>query len=417
MFNPVKRPKLRFHVMAKPAGPTCNLNCTYCFYLPKETLLSTKNNWRMSEKVLEEFIRQYIQEQDHNEIIFSWQGGEPTLCGLDYFYKIVALERKYMGNKIIQNDLQTNGTLLDENWCGFLKDHNFLVGLSIDGPEHLHNIHRKTKSGKDTFDKVMRAVELLHKYDVPFNALVTLNRDNTRQPLEVYRFIRDKVQPRAIQFNACVEAKPFKQTAPPYWDAMEFPVLGDARIRPGSADSVVFDWSTDPDDYGQFLCDVFDEWYTHDVGRTFVYNFECVLALSMGIHGYMCVFDQICGKGLAIEHDGAVYSCDHFVYPEHKLNRIKNKSLGSMVLSQQQKKFGFNKTYGLPQYCRDCSYLNLCNGECPKNRFIRTPDGEPGLNYLCSGLKKYFSHIEPSIKKLADEARERQALESIISTS
>lgn len=413
MFVSGKKPKLRFHVMAKPAGPLCNLGCTYCFYLHKENLLSTSNNWRMSDEVLDEFIRQYIEEQEHDEIIFSWQGGEPTVCGLDYFNKIVALERKYMGNKTIQNDLQTNGTLLDDNWCTFLRDHNFLVGLSIDGPEELHNIHRLSKSGKPSFDQVFNTVELLHKYDVPFNALVTLNRDNTKYPLDVYRFIRDKVEPRAIQFNACVEAKPFKQSAPPYWDAMEFPILGDQKCSPEDPSSIVYGWSVDSDDYGKFLCDVFDEWYTNDVGKTFVYNFECVLALSMGIHGYMCVFDQICGKGLAIEHDGKVYSCDHFVYPEYHLGNINETSLGRMILSQQQKQFGFNKTYGLPQYCRDCEYLQLCNGECPKNRFLRTPEGEPGLNYLCSGLKKYFKHIEPRINKLVKQARERQKLESI----
>jgi uncharacterized protein len=378
-----KKRGLRFHVMAKPAGPMCNLNCSYCFYLHKEDLLSTSNNWRMSDALLEKFIRKYIQEQDHDEIVFSWQGGEPTLCGLDYFKKIVAFERKYMGNKIIQNDLQTNGTLLDNDWCIFLRDHNFLVGLSVDGPAELHDIHRRTKSGKPTFHRVWRAVELLHKYDVPFNALVTLNRDNAKQPLSVYRFLRDKVQPRAIQFNACVEAKPFDKVAPPYNGAMEYPTLGDETARPGSEGSVVCDWSVDPDDYGQFLSDVFDEWYAKDVGRTFVYNFECAMALHMGIHGYMCVFDEICGKGLAIEHNGDLYSCDHFVYPEYCLRNIADASLGSAVLSQQQKKFGFDKKYGLPQYCRDCQSLSLCHGECPKNRFLRAPNGEPGLNYLC----------------------------------
>ncbi len=256
----------------------------------------------MSEKVLKEFIRKYIQEQDHDEIIFSWQGGEPTLCGLDYFQTIVDLERQYMGDKIIQNDLQTNGTLLDDQWCMFLKEHNFLVGLSIDGPAHLHDIYRVTKDGRPTFNKVWRAV--------------------------------------------------------------------------------------DPDDYGTFLCEVFDEWYTNDVGKTFVYNFECAIAQQLGIQGYMCVFGEICGKGLAIEHNGDVYSCDHFVYPEHRLGNITHLSLKRVVLSQKQKKFGFEKKYGLPQRCRDCSWLHMCRGGCMKHRFIRTPAGEPELNYLCSGFKK-----------------------------
>lgn len=398
----------RFHVMAKPVGPMCNLDCSYCFYLHKENLLPTENNWRMSDEVLEEFIRQYIQEQTGDEIIFSWQGGEPTLAGIDFFKKIAAFERKYMGGKIIHNDLQTNGTLLDEEWCGFLKEHNFLVGLSIDGPAELHDKHRVTKRGKPTFTKVMRAVELLQKHDVPFNALVTLNYDNAKHPLDVYRFIRDEVKPRAIQLNACVEAKTFKEVAPPYWDSIEFPTLGDEAAKPGTPLSVVYDWSVDPDDYGLFLCKVFDEWYQNDIGRTYVYNFECALAQQMGIYGYMCVFGKICGKGVAIEHDGEIYSCDHFVYPKYHLGNIKARSLSATVFSQQQKKFGFDKKYGLPQYCRDCEYLFMCHGECPKNRFLRTPRGEPGLNYLCSGLKKYFAHIEPRIKQMAAQAGSAQ---------
>jgi len=400
-----KKKPTRFHVMAKPAGPMCNLNCSYCFYLHKEKILSTDNNWRMSDEVLEEFIKQYIQEQNHDEIIFSWQGGEPTLCGLGFFKKVAAFEQKYMGNITVHNDLQTNGTLLDDEWCEFLKQHNFLVGLSIDGPRVLHDMHRVTKGGKPTFDKVWNAVQLLKKHDVPFNALVTLNYDNTKHPLEVYRFIRDEVQPRAIQFNACVEAKTFKEVAPPYWDSIEFPILGDDAAKPKTPDSVVYDWSVDPDDYGSFLCDVFDEWYQKDVGKTFVYNFECAVAQQMGIYGYMCVFGEICGKGMAIEHDGGIYSCDHFVYPKYYLGNIKEKKLSGALLSQQQKKFGFDKRYGLPQYCRDCEYLSMCHGECPKNRFIRTPSEDPGLNYLCSGLKKYFAHIDPYTKQMAAKVR------------
>jgi uncharacterized protein len=362
----------------------------------------------MSDEILEEFIKQYIREQTSDEIIFSWQGGEPTLCGLDFFRKVVALERKYMAGKIIHNDLQTNGTLLDDEWCVFLKEHNFLVGLSIDGPRELHDRHRVTKGRNPTFDRVMRAVGLLKKHDVPFNALVTLNYDNTKHPLDVYRFIRNEVQPRAIQFNACVEAKTFKEVAPPYWDSIEYPTLGAEAARPGTPNSVVFDWSVDPDDYGTFLCKVFDEWYQNDIGRTFIYNFECAIAQQMGIYGYMCVFGEICGKGVAIEHDGEIYSCDHFVYPQYHLGNIKERKLGAAVFSQQQKKFGFDKKYGLPQYCRDCEHLILCHGECPKNRFIRTPSGEPGLNYLCSGLKRYFLHIAPYVKQLAAEARAGQ---------
>jgi uncharacterized protein len=256
----------------------------------------------------------------------------------------------------------------------------------------------------------MHAVGLLKKYDIPFNALVTLNYDNTKHPLNVYRFIRDEVRPRAIQLNACVEAKTFKEVAPPYWDSIEFPTLGNEAAKPGTPNSVVYDWSVDPEDYGTFLCTVFDEWYQNDIGKTFVYNFECAVALQMGIHGYMCVFDPICGKGMAIEHDGEIYSCDHFVYPKYHLGNIRNTTLSRTVLSQKQKKFGFDKKYGLPQYCRDCEHLTMCHGECPKNRFIRSPMGEPGLNYLCSGLKRYFSHIAPFTKQLAALARASQTV-------
>jgi uncharacterized protein len=364
----------------------------------------------MSDEILEEFIKQYIQEQTSDEIIFSWQGGEPTLCGLDFFRKVAALERKHMGWKVIQNDLQTNGTLLDDEWCVFLKEHNFLVGLSIDGPRELHDRHRVTKGGSPTFDRVMRAVDLLKKHDVPFNALVTLNYHNSKRPLDVYLFIRDEVQPRAIQLNACVEAKTFKEVAPPYWDSIEYPTLGDVTAKPGTPNSVVYDWSVDPEDYGTFLCKVFDEWHQNDIGRTFVYNFECAIAQQIGIYGYMCVFGEICGKGIAIEHNGELYSCDHFVYPKYHLGNIKERKLSTAVFSQQQKKFGYDKKYGLPQYCRDCEHLILCHGECPKNRFIRTPIGEPGLNYLCSGLKKYFAHIKPYIKQLAAEAQSTQSI-------
>jgi uncharacterized protein len=394
--------------MAKPIGPMCNLDCSYCFYLHKQKLLESSNQWHMSDTVLENFIRQYIQGQNHNEIIFSWQGGEPTLLGLEFFEKVVAFERKYASGKLIENDLQTNGILLDDKWCEFLRKNNFLVGLSIDGPKELHNKHRVDKAGHPTFDKVCHAAKLLKKHGVPFNSLTTVNYDNAKRPLEVYRFLRDEIAPRAIQFNPCVEVKVFETDAPPFWGSMEYPKIGNPMAEPGHEYSVVTNWSVNADDYGDFLCAIFDEWYANDIGQTFVYNFECAISQWMGIYGVMCVFGPICGKGLAIEHDGSIYSCDHFVYPEYQLGNIKDRELAEMAFSDQQKKFGFAKGQTLPQYCQQCEFLFACHGECPKNRILLTPDGEPGLNYLCSGLKTYFRHIGPHVQTIAKQIKENK---------
>ena len=397
-----------FHVMAKPVGPACNLDCAYCFYLSKEQLLDTGKSPRMSDETLEEFIKQYIQTQSSNEIIFSWQGGEPTLAGLDFYKKVISLEKKYSSGKRIENDLQTNGVLLDDEWCAFLKENNFLVGLSIDGPRELHDKYRYDKGGNSTFDKVFKAAELLKKQDVPFNALVTVNRYNAKHPLEVYRFLRDELKPRAIQFAPCVEPKVFTENAPPYKDSFTYPKAGSPEVKPGNENSVVTDWSVDADDYGQFLCDIFDEWYVNDIGQTFVYNFEYTLSLWLGqVQGGGCRVAPFCGKCMAIEHDGSVYSCDHFVYPEYKLGDIRNGSLAEMAFSEKQRSFGYDKREGLPATCLICQFVQVCNGECPKNRFLKAPSGEAGLNYLCSGLIKHFRHITPAMNKMADEVRKK----------
>jgi uncharacterized protein len=366
----------------------------------------------MSDEVLEEFIRQYIQGQNCNEIVFSWQGGEPTLAGLDFFKKVVALERKYFQGKRIDNDLQTNGVLLDDKWCAFLKENNFLVGLSIDGPREFHDKYRYDKGGNSTFDKVLRATELLNKHGAPFNALCTVNRENAKHPIEVYRFLRDEVKPRAIQFAPCVEPKVFTKIPPPYKDAIEYPKANSSAVRPGNPDSVVTDWSVDADDYGQFLCDIFDEWHTNDVGQTFVYNFEYTLSLWLGrTQGVGCRFAPFCGKGMAIEHDGSVYSCDHFVYPEYKLGDIKKNQLANMAFSEKQREFGYGKRSGLPATCLACQFLQVCNGECPKNRFLRAPNGQAGLNYLCRGFQRYFDHITPFMNKMADNIRKKNTVD------
>ena len=389
----------RYHVIVKPVGSLCNLNCAYCYYLHKAELLGANSNSRISDEVLETHIRQYVEGQDGDEVVFTWQGGEPTLLGLPFFEKVVALEQKYKRpGQRIENDLQTNGTLLDDDWCRFLKKHNFLVGLSIDGPEELHDCYRVTKDGHPTFKKVFAASQLLHRHGIRFNSLTVVNRANARRPLDVYRFLRREVQPYQMQFIPCVEPNNFRSVAPQTSRAA--PLLDSPAARPGNPDSVVTDWSVDPDDWGTFLCKVWDEWYGRDYGKVFVNLFETAVAQWMGMDAQICVYHEFCGKSAVLEHDGAVYSCDHFVYPEYKLANILDTTSSNLVFSDRQKKFGLNKFLALPQYCRECPYLFACNGECPKNRLLRTPAGQPGLNYLCTGLKKFWAHIDPVMPEI-----------------
>jgi serine-type anaerobic sulfatase-maturating enzyme len=390
-----------YHTMIKPVGAICNLDCTYCFYLHKENLLGSSSKFRISDEILEAHIRQYIEGQDRDEVIFSWQGGEPTLAGLEFFRKVVALEKKYKKpNQRVENDLQTNGTLLNDDWAAFLKQHGFLVGLSIDGPREPHDHYRVAKDGRPTFDKVLAAAQLLDRYRVPFNALCVVNRVNAKRPLDVYRFLKNEIPAREIQFIPCVEPKSFKNTAPQYWDPETMPLQNSPAAHPDHPDSVVTDWSVDPDDWGYFLCKVWDDWYRRDIGKVFVNQFENAVAMWMGKDSQMCVYHEFCGKGVALEHDGSLYSCDHYVYPEYKLGNIRETSSSRMVFSDRQREFGFNKFHSLPQQCRKCDYLFACNGECPKNRCIRTHDGEPGLNYLCTGLYKFWDHIDHDAKDL-----------------
>lgn len=384
-----------YHAMVKPIGSICNLDCSYCYYLHKKDLLGSHNKSRISDEILETHIRQYIEGQRSDEVVFSWQGGEPTLLGLEFFHKVIALEQKYKKPyQRIENDLQTNGTLLDDEWGAFLKRHRFLVGLSIDGPKELHDRYRLAKDGKPTFDKVFSAAQMLHRHGVPFNSLSVINRVNARRPLDVYRFLKNEVCPRQMQFIPCVEPKTFRDTAPQTWDPATLPVQDSSSARPGNPDSVVTDWSVDPDDWGSFLCRVWDEWYHRDFGKVFVNHFENAVAVWMGQAAQMCVYYELCGKGVALEHDGNLYACDHYVYPEYKLGNILETSSSRMVFSERQREFGFGKFNSLPKQCRECQFLFACNGECPKNRVIKTRDGEPGLNYLCSGLQKFWHHID-----------------------
>ena len=392
----------RFHVMAKPGGAKCNIDCQYCFYLHKENLLHQEKQPKMDDATLEAFVKSYIESQDGEEIVFSWQGGEPTLLGLDYFRNVVALQKKHQPKGVrIENDLQTNGILLNDEWCAFLKEHNFLVGLSIDGPRELHDKYRKTRSGKPTFDLVMKAVDKLKAHGVKFNALVTVNRHNAKYPLEVYRFLTQELGVTYIQFAPVVEANDFQATAPQFWNEQMIPTKGSDLAKPGHSMSVVTDWSVDPEDWGRFLMATFEEWVNNDLGGVLVNLFETAVAQVMGKPSQLCVTAEFCGKGLAIEHNGDVFSCDHYVYPEYKLANIHEHSLNDMAFSTRQYTFGMAKRESLPAYCKQCPYLTYCWGECPKNRLIKTPNGEAGLNYLCSGIKTFFDYALPMLVGLA----------------
>jgi len=394
-------PKL-FHAMAKPVGSTCNLDCTYCYYLSKENLAQGPGTGRMSDENLELFIRQYIAGVTGEEVVFSWQGGEPTLLGLDFFRKIITFQQKHARpGQRIANDLQTNGTLLDDDWCAFLKEHRFLVGLSIDGPKDIHDHYRVNKGGKPTFDLVLAAARRLQRQGVPFNTLTCVHRFNGRRPLDVYRFLRQELDSTYIQFIPIVEHRDFARVAPQRWNPAELPRDGTPAARPGQPNSIVTDWSVDPDDWGYFLCKVFDRWASQDLGRVMVNHFETLVAQHLGFPSQMCVYTENCGTGVAVENDGSVYACDHYVYPDYRLGKLQTGQLGEMVFSPEQLKFGQAKSATLPQYCRACAYLTDCWGECPKNRLILTPDGEPGLNYLCRGFKQFFAHALPEVKRIA----------------
>ena len=397
----------RFHAMVKPAGSACNLECAYCFYLSKQTLPGGPGSGRMDDESLERFVRQYIEGVTGDEVVFSWQGGEPTLCGLEFFRRAVALQRKHAKpGQRIENDLQTNGTLLDEDWARFLKEERFLVGLSIDGPKDVHDRFRVTKRGEPTFDKVMAAANLLRRFDVPFNTLTCVHRFNATRPLEVYRFLRSEVGSTYMQFIPIVEPRGFETTAPGALRVRLLPKVGTPRAHPAHPESVVTPWSVDPNDYGAFLCAIWDEWRHNDFGKVLVNFAETLVAQHLGLPSQLCVHSEVCGKGVAVEQDGSVYACDHYVYPEYRLGNLHSQTpLGDMVFSPKQVRFGYAKSETLPRYCRECEFLRDCWGECPKNRLLRTPDGEPGLNYLCAGLRRFFAHAAPEADEIAARLR------------
>ncbi len=391
-----------FHLMTKPIGAICNIDCRYCFYLEKEQLYPGTRDFRMRDEVLDKYVRGYIEGQDAPEISFAWQGGEPTLMGVPFYRRVVELQKRYANGKRITNAFQTNGILLDDEWCQFLHENQFLIGLSVDGPRELHDHYRVDKGGQPTFDRVMRAWDCLKKHQVEHNTLTVVNRYNSRHPLDVYRFLR-KQGSQFMQFIPLVERVGPGQVlaSPPQSPAGEPP-------------SPVTPWSVESKQWGEFQCAIFDEWIRHDVGKVFVMSFENHLGTWLGMPASLCVFAERCGTALALEHNGDLYSCDHYVYPEFKLGNIMERPIEEMVFSPMQVKFGRDKADTLPQYCRRCEVRFACNGECPKHRFINTPDGEPGLNYLCAGYKNFFTHINPYMRLLGDIVRSGQPAETIM---
>ncbi len=353
----------------------------------------------MSEKVLEAYTREYIRAQPGPFVLFDWQGGEPTLMGLDFFQTALDFQKKYADGKQISNTLQTNGTLIDEKWCSFLSKNRFLVGLSMDGPEFVHDAHRVYRDGKPTFAKVFDSFKMMMKHGVEVNVLATVNRESSHNPLEVYHFFRESGV-RFIQFIPIVEREAGFDHGNSF---LSFAAHLSLTQKINSA--IVMRFSVDPEQYGEFLIRIFDEWIRNDVGRIFVMNFEWALGSWARVMPGVCYLAPCCGQNMILEHNGDVFSCDHFMYPDYRLGNILDDSLKSMVESRKQMEFGASKKTDLPGYCRSCDFLFACNGGCPKHRFSASPDGDPGLNYLCNGLKKFYSHVDPSMKSMLELIR------------
>ncbi len=365
--------------MTKPRGAVCNLDCKYCYFLKKEALYP-ESDLRMSDDILESYTRQYIEAQRVPEVTFAWQGGEPTLMGLEFFEKAVAFQKKYRtpGIKII-NALQTNGTTLDDDWCAFFKKNDFLIGLSLDGPQPLHDKYRVDKGNQGSFDRVMKGLEHLKKHQVEFNILTTVHAGNVEYPLDVYHFLCDEVGAQFIQFIPIVERK------------------NETGHQEGYK---VTKRSVTGKGYGQFLIAVFDEWVRRDVGQVFVQIFDVALGAWYGQRAGLCIFEETCGLALAMEHNGDLYSCDHYVEPRYFLGNIDEENLIDLVADEKQVEFGSAKRDTLPRYCRECEVRFICNGGCPKNHIRRTLDGEEGLNYLCEGYRPFFNHIDEPMKAM-----------------
>jgi uncharacterized protein len=407
-----------FHILAKPTGPICNLDCKYCFFLSKE-MLYPGSRFRMADDLLETYIRQLLESHQVPDVTIAWQGGEPTLMGLDFFKLSVAYAQKHRRpDQRIQYTIQTNGTKLDDDWCAFFKANNFLVGLSVDGPRKMHDTYRVNKGGRGSFDQVMRGLAFLKKYGVDFNILCTVHAANQDYPLEVYRFFRDELKVEFIQFIPIIERA----------TAELLPLANEGwSERPGGErplytleGSLVTERSVKAEKYGQFLIAIFDEWVRCDVGNIFVQHFDSALVNWVGASGAVCIFNETCGQALAVEHNGDLYSCDHYVEPGYNLGNINEVHMIELIASEQQVNFGLAKRDTLPAYCRNCSVRFACHGGCPKNRFITsppteaTPEGEDGLNYLCAGYKAFFNHIDKPMMMMADLLRQGRYADEVM---
>ncbi len=373
----MRKAKEDFQVFVKPVGAICNLACSYCYYLNKKQLYPEEQRFRMAEDLLEEYIVQHINASPGPELFFSWHGGEPTIAGLQYFRRIVELQQKHRSeNCRIVNGIQTNGTLLDDNWCRFLAAENFMVGISIDGPKDLHSIYRRSKDGKPSFDETIRGYQLLKSYGIHCEILCVVNAQNVAYPLRVYRFFKE-LQAEFITFLPLVEKM----------NSSEKPVS--ERTVPSRA-------------FGEFLCTIFDEWKASDIGTIKIQIFEEALRTAFDLEHTLCIFKKTCGGVPVLEHNGDFYSCDHFVDPKHLIGNIRETSLVELLESSEQMAFGEAKLDLLPEYCLTCEVLKMCNGACPKDRFIDTPEGESGLNYLCEGYKLFFNHCKPLVEEVAE---------------
>ncbi|MQN90589.1 anaerobic sulfatase-maturation protein [Prevotella copri] len=385
--NPFAKP---LYVMLKPAGAHCNLACKYCYYLEKNKLYPTAQRHLMSDKMLEQFTREYIEAQTMNQVLFTWHGGEPLLRSIDFYRKAISLQQKYAGDRRIDNVIQTNGTLLTDEWCEFFAQNHWLVGISIDGPQPDHDHYRLTAAGKPSWKKVMQGIKLLKKHGVEWNAMAVVNAYNANHPLEFYRFFKE---------NGCqfLQFTPIVERLTRHEDGRTLASLADKDEISLSEASVA------PEQWGYFLCAIFDEWVRKDVGKIFVEIFDCTLANWMGISPGICAYSKECGHAGVMEHNGDVYSCDHFVFPEYKLGNIRDHSLIDMLYGEQQQEFSRLKHSSLPRQCKECDMEFACHGECPKNRFMKDKYGDSGLNYLCPGYYHYYQHVAPYMDYMKQE--------------
>lgn len=378
-ISPFARP---LYVMTKPVGASCNLQCQYCYYLEKKSLYGQHGSRTMTDDLLELFIRSYIGAQTMPEVLFTWHGGEPLMRPLSFYKRALELQQRYAGGRRISNSIQTNGTLLTDEWCRFLRDNHWLVGISIDGPQEFHDEYRRTATGHPSWQKVMNGIRLLNRYGVEWNAMAVVNDFNADYPLDFYRFFKE-IGCQYLQISPVVER------VVRHADGRHLADINDAE------DSPLADFSVTPQQWGDFLCAVFDEWVRHDVGRIYVETFDCILANWAGVEPGICIYGKECGHAGVMEYNGDVYSCDHFVFPEYKLGNVREKTLVEMLYGKQQQEFSRLKHASLPRQCRECRYEFACHGECPKNRFMRDRYGEYGLNYLCEGYHRFFEHIAP----------------------